>query len=566
MDLKMLLENFEVIAEAENGIQRLRELILDLAIRGKLVEQKSSKEDSELVHHQILEERQELVNKKKIRSPKKLPVVREEEKIYEIPSHWKWIRLNDAGDWGAGSTPLRSNSNYYQGSHNWFKSGELPDGFLDGPSEETITDLALKECSLRQNQPGDLLIAMYGATIGKLAILSCPGTTNQAVCGCTCFTGIYNRYLFTYLLALRKDLTLMGAGAAQPNISRVKIINTPFPLPPTEEQKRIVKKIDELMELCDRAEARKKNRNELQQQLRRSAIHALETAETEEDFKKSWHFVRENFSAISQTQSDVQSLRELVLDAGMRGKLTLQDYKNESANKLIKCIQESKILKQKQKKRSNNRNKLLSISPEDIPFQIPDNWKWIRLHEICWLITDGAHHTPQYVKSGVPFISVKDISKGYLNFSDTKFISHETHLELCSRCHPERGDILLTKVGTTGIAVEVDTDKDFSIFVSVALLKIFPDYTYPRFVCYLLNSSLVRKQSEGGTEGIGNKNLVLRKIYNFLVVLPPLEEQKRIVSKVDELMEYCDRVEQNLSKKEELASAISASIIHHLET
>ena len=559
----MLWENFEVIAEAENGIQRLRELILDLAARGLLVPQYSEEGKADSVLEVIKSERNSWLDSKQRKKEKKLSEVDLAEIPHKIPSSWCWTRLGEVVLFSVAekcpsedipeTALLLDLEDIEKDTSRLLRKKQ----FLDKPSKSTKAFF----------KSGDILYGKLRPYLNKVLVSDDSGYCTTEILPLRPFSVIIPEYV-KYILKRRDFLDYANSktyGINLPRLGTEDARQAVFPLPPTQEQKRIVKKVDELMKLCDRAEASKKNRNELQQQLRRSAIHALETAETEEDFKKSWHFVRDNFSAISQTQSDVQSLRELVLDAGMRGKLTLQDYKNESAKKLIKCIQDSKILKQKQKKRSNNRNKLLSVSPEDIPFQIPDNWKWIRLHEICWLITDGAHHTPQYVKSGVPFISVKDISKGYINFSDTKFISHETHLELCSRCHPERGDILLTKVGTTGIAVEVDTDKDFSIFVSVALLKIFPDYTYPRFVRYLLNSSLVRRQSEGGTEGIGNKNLVLRKIYNFLVVLPPLEEQKRIVSKVDELMKSCDRVEESLRKKEELASAISASVIHHLE-
>jgi type I restriction enzyme, S subunit len=254
MNLTTFLEKFNTIAQSPNGIPKLRSLILDLAVRGKLVPQNPEDEPASELYKKLITERLKLVKDKKIRSTQKLLCVEIEEFFFNIPTNWQWIRLDDVGDWGAGSTPLRSNHNYYDGSYDWFKSGELPDGLLSGSSEEKITDLALKECSLRLNQVGDILIAMYGATIGKLAILEIPATTNQAVCACTCLSGVYNRYLFTFLLAWRKNFTLMGSGGAQPNISRIKIIQTPFPLPPLAEQKRIVEKVDELMALCDRLE------------------------------------------------------------------------------------------------------------------------------------------------------------------------------------------------------------------------------------------------------------------------------------------------------------------------
>ncbi|MSO22383.1 MAG: hypothetical protein EXQ58_03820 [Acidobacteria bacterium] len=137
------------------------------------------------------------------------------------------------GDWGSGSTPARGNHDLYGGGITWLKSGELNDNQALAGSEETVTELALKTGSFRRNQPGDVLLAMYGATIGKVAILAEPAVTNQAVFGCTPFDGISNRYLFSFLLSQRARFHSASEGGAQPNISKVKIVGFPFPLPPS---------------------------------------------------------------------------------------------------------------------------------------------------------------------------------------------------------------------------------------------------------------------------------------------------------------------------------------------
>lgn len=158
---------------------------------------------------------------------------------FDIPDSWCWTRLGNIGDWGAGATPARTNSQYYGGNIPWLKTGELNNGIVYG-SEEHITDEALKDCSLRYCRIGDVLIAMYGATIGKLAIAGVPLTTNQACCACTPYEGIYNLYLFYFLMEEKDNFTQMGFGGAQPNISKEKIVKHLFPVPPYEEQKRIV--------------------------------------------------------------------------------------------------------------------------------------------------------------------------------------------------------------------------------------------------------------------------------------------------------------------------------------
>lgn len=167
---------------------------------------------------------------------------------FDIPTNWQWVRLGQIGDWGAGATPARGKTDYYQnGSIPWLKTGELNNGTVYD-SAEHITPKALNECSLRLSSVGDVLIAMYGATIGKLAIAGAKLTTNQACCACTPFNGIYNRYLFYYLMANKDTFIEMGAGGAQPNISREKIVRFLFALPPENEQHKIVSKIDLLLQ------------------------------------------------------------------------------------------------------------------------------------------------------------------------------------------------------------------------------------------------------------------------------------------------------------------------------
>ena len=157
-------------------------------------------------------------------------------------------------------------------------------------------------------------------------------------------------------------------------------------------------------------------------------------------------------------------------------------------------------------------------------------------------LTDGTHSTPKYAENGVPFLSVKDMSSGKLNFLNCKYISEQEHKQLYTRCNPEYGDLLLTKVGTTGIPVIVDTNEQFSLFVSVALLKFNQNLIYNKFLQVLINSPLVQTQAAENTRGVGNKNWVMRDIANTIIALPPLAEQKRIVEKLEQLLPLCERL------------------------
>ena len=244
---------------------KLCKSILQEAIQGKLVPQIAEEGTAQELLEQIKTEKQKLVKEGKLKKTalndsvifrgddnkyyeqigkKCLDIT--EQIPFEIPNSWTWARMGQIGDWGAGSTPQRSNQDYYGGNILWLKTGELNNGAIYD-TEEKITQRAFQECSLRMNKIGDVLIAMYGATIGKLAIVGKELTTNQACCGCTPYV-VYNWFLFYFLMASRDTFIKKGEGGAQPNISRVKLVEHLIPLPPLNEQKRIVKRIETLFE------------------------------------------------------------------------------------------------------------------------------------------------------------------------------------------------------------------------------------------------------------------------------------------------------------------------------
>lgn len=244
---------------------KLEKTILQEAIKGKLVPQIAEEGTAHELLEQIKAEKQKLVKEGKLKKSTlndsvifrgddnkyyeqigKNCVDITEEIPFEIPNNWIWTRMGQIGDWGAGSTPQRGNQDYYGGNILWLKTGELNNDIVYD-TEEKITQRAFQDCSLRMNKIGDVLIAMYGATIGKLAIVGKELTTNQACCGCTPYV-VYNWFLFYFLMASRDSFIKKGEGGAQPNISRVKLVEHLIPLPPLNEQKRIVKRIETLFE------------------------------------------------------------------------------------------------------------------------------------------------------------------------------------------------------------------------------------------------------------------------------------------------------------------------------
>lgn len=246
-----------------------------------------------------------------------------------------------------------------------------------------------------------------------------------------------------------------------------------------------------------------------------------------------------------------EQLKASILQYAIQGKLVEQRAEEGTGEELFQEIERKRevLIKEKIIKKDKRTNSIINF--QEVPFDIPENWMWVTLGSILNKLTDGTHKTPKYTSTGVKFVSVKDMSNGFLSLENTKYISEEEHKELYARCNPEKGDLILSKVGTTGVPAIVDTTEPFSLFVSVALLKFDCKCIDVEFLYYMLMSPLVQAQATENTRGVGNKNWVLDAIASTMVVLPPLVEQKRIVAKIEELLPYVDRYAAAYEKLEQ---------------
>ena len=287
---------------------------------------------------------------------------------FDIPDSWEWVRLGNIGDWGAGATPSRTNPEYYGGNIPWLKTGDLTDSYIDA-IPETITELALEKTSVRLNPAGSVLIAMYGATIGKLGILSIAATTNQACCACFPLGGLDNKYLFYFLMAQKPLFIKQGEGGAQPNISKEKIVSTLMPVPPLEEQRRIVVMLGQIFPIID----------------------AYSKCKTELDLCNA---------------TFPERLKKSILQEAVQGKLVPQDPSDEPAEALLerirtekqRLIKEGKIKKDKHEsvifRRDNSHYEKLGgverCIDDELPFEIAENWSWPRIPTISLSISAGG--------------------------------------------------------------------------------------------------------------------------------------------------------------------------------
>ncbi len=521
------------------GVQKLRELILDLAISGKLVAQNPNDEPALELFKRIKAEQKDLIKNKIIRKPKALPLL--------DPSNTKqgWITcyLLDIGDWGAGATPPRGNSELYGGDIPWFKSGELSADYINS-SEEYVTQLALEKCSLRLNKPNDVLIAMYGATIGKTSITSVECTTNQAVCACTLFGGLPSKYLLIFLKAKKQYFIGMGAGGAQPNISREKLIETIIEIPPLDEQQRIVEKVDELMQLCDQLEQQQTLSSDAHATLVDTLLKALTESNDADEFQGNWQRIVENFDVLFTTEYSIEQLKQTVLQLAVMGKLVKQDPSDEPASELLKKIadEKAKLIKEGKIKKSKS---LPEIVEDEKPFELPSGWEFERLG-FCVAL-----------KSGITVGKERELSKGhyiYCKVSDMNLDENSTNITISnSYIEPYKNEInqlipsrsiIFPKRGGA-IATNKKRFVYQSIFVDPNIMSMTPFNSIDLSYLMLWLSSIDLSELNSGTSvpQINNKD-----IDPLIFSIPPFNEQKRIVQKVNQLFSMIEQLQVLQSK------------------
>ena len=545
------------------GIKKLRELILELAVRGKLVPQDPSDEPASVLLERIAAEKTRLVKEGKIKKPKALPEIGEEEKPFELPDGWVWSMLaeiaeinprNESDDTvDASFVPMSLISTAYNGQHEFEarKWGEIKKGFTHFSN-------------------GDIGIAKITPCFENSKAAVFRGLTNGIGAGTTelHIARPYTDYVsaFFILLNIKSPIYLkkgeagMTGTAGQKRLAKDFFSFYPLPIPPFAEQHRIVAKVDELMALCDQLEQCSESQLAAHQTLVETLLATLTDSCDADELAQNWARLSTHFDTLFTTEASIDALKQTILQLAVMGKLVPQDPSDEPTSALLDRIAAEKARLVKEKKIKKEKP-LPAIGENEKPFVLPQGWEWTRFGTVSYQITDGAHHTPTYISEGVPFLSVKDISGGKLDFSNTRFISYEQHEELCKRCNPQKGDLLLTKVGTTGIPVLIDTDTQFSIFVSVALIKFPISFLCGNYLSMLVSSPFVKKQSEDGTQGVGNKNLVLKTISAFTLVMPPFQEQKRIVAKVDELMTLCDQLKSRLQTSQQTQLALAESLV-----
>ena len=392
----------------------------------------------------------------------------------------------------------------------------------------------------------DIIIALTGGTIGKLGIVQAglgKLYLNQRV-GKFDILNIHEfekEYIYWIARGVEGIVKNLAWGAAIPNVSPKQIEELNFPIPTKEIQKNIIRFLNDL---------RNGNVND---EIYFDKEIEIEIKKIQEKQVKA----REIQDELTYQLTQLENLNQAILQEAVQGKLVKQDEKEEPASELLKRIKAEKVKSGKKEK------PLPSIKPEEIPFEIPESWVWCRLGEISKQINDGTHHTPKYVKEGIPFLSIKDISSGKIDFNNTKFITNEEHKELIKRCNPQRNDILFCRIGTLGRPSIIETDIDFSIFVSLGLIKTYSNIYEVRYLKYLLESPLLYYQYQQiKADGIHTPKLNLRDVPNLLIPLPPLPEQKRIVAEIEKQLAKTKQLKEHIIANQQATEQLLKALLH----
>ena len=407
---------------------------------------------------------------------------------FEVPSSWVWTTLGEIGNWQSGATPSRLRKDYYGGNIPWLKTGDLNDGYIsDIP--EYITETALKETSVKLNPKDSVLIAMYGATIGKVGILSFPATTNQACCACTDYL-VKKMYLFYFLLANRKKFIAMGGGGAQPNISKEKIVSTLIPLPPKQEQSRIVEGIEHWLSLVDCIEKNKDN-----------------------------------------LQRTIKEAKSKVLDLAIHGKLVPQDPTDEPAAELLKRI-----------------NPKAEITSDNGHYQkLPKGWCLCDLSSLCKI--KGGKRIPRgrtFSKERTPhiYIRVSDMKNNTIITTDLKYIDDDVY-QTIKNYTISSSDLYLTIAGTIGHVGIVPKQFD-GMNLTENAAKLTGIICDKKYLLYSLLSSTAQEHFKSRFHQVAQPKLSIETASSTMIYLPPLKEQHRIVSQIEEIFAQLDTIEASL--------------------
>ena len=552
-----LLELYECVAEAEDAIPRLRCFVLDLAVRGKLVEQDPSDEPAVELLKRIAKEKARLVKAGEIRKPKPFDTI--DEPPFAVPGNWAWSRMREVTT-DRGQMIPNARFTYIDVS-----AINKEAGVIEAP---TVLEPAEAPSRARKTvRKGDVIYSCVRPYLLNVAVVE--GDIEPAPIASTAFAIINGlglilpRYIW---IVLRSPFMVAAVeetqrGQAYPAINDADFAVLPFPLPPLAEQQRIVAKVDELMALCDRLQAARAGREAVRDRLTAASLARLTAPETDaETFPAHARFALQNLPALTAHAAQIETLRQTILNLAVRGKLVKQDPSDERAPELLKRVAKEIAAKRKHMG-LRPQDALRKVDTSDIPFELPLGWTWARFPEVGVFARGKSRHRPRndptlYVHGTIPFVQTGDVARSFGLITTNSSAYNETGLQ----------QSLLWPAGTMCITIAANiADSGILTFDacfpdSVVGLLVASCFENGRFFEYFVRTA--KANLAEFAPATAQKNINLGILEMVLIPLPPLAEQRRIVAKVDALMALCDQLEASLVTASTTRSRLLEAILH----
>jgi type I restriction enzyme, S subunit len=550
MNAEQLLQHFERISEAPDAIPRLRRFILDLAVRGKLVEQDPSDEPASELLKRIATEKARLVKAGEIKKQKPLPPLTSDELFNAIPSGWAVARLEGI------SVCLDYKREPINGSERQKRiEGKPPDCLFPyfGATQQQgwIDDYLFDEDLVLLGEDG---VPFFDPLRSKAYLISGKTWVNNHAHVFKCILASHS-YLVHYLNAF--DYSGRVVGATRSKLNQARAVDIPIPLPPLPEQHRIVAKVDELMFLCDQLEAAKAEQEQCRDSLVAASLQGLnQPAEEEETFREHARFTFNNLPRITTRTVHIKQLRQTILNLAVRGALGTSQSDDPSALEDIKLIKDRKMGAALRKPKP-----IAPIEKNEQWCSLPCGWEWTRWDQITDWITYGFTRPMPHEAVGVPIVTGKNVNHGRIIYETADRTPQAAYNTLSDKDKPQTGDILITKDGSIGRTAVVEGDKIFCINQSVAVLWLRSCHLNRRFLQMVLDCPATQLALLERTAGVAIKHISINDLGKMAFPLPPLPEQHRIVAKVTELTAICDQLEAQITEKEQDSRRFLESVL-----
>ncbi|WP_345858595.1 restriction endonuclease subunit S [Shewanella algae] len=540
------------------GIKKLRELILELAVRGKLVPQDPSDEPASVLLERIAAEKAQLVKDGKIRKDKNHSAIELSDIPYELPNGWEWSRL---GNVSSASTGFAFKTSQYQenGTFVLRVTNINVDGSINKNDNKYISPIsASEEFSKYQLAKDDILLVMVGGSLGKLGRVTedvLPAVLNQNMWKLDRFGAMPVEYFLCGLTHINSHQIQITA-STHGHLAQGEYMDKLFPVPPLAEQHRIVAKVDELMALCDQLEQQTKASLDAHQVLVETLLATLTNSQDATELMGNWGRISEHFDTLLTTEQSIEQLKQTILQLSVMGKLVPQDPNDEPAAKLLERIAEEKAQLIKEKK-IKKQKALPPIAEDEKPFELPKGWEWSRFGQVVVLKSGCTFGQDREGETGTIYCKVGDMNLDG-NFEEITTSSRYIQplsgeksalIPAASIIFPKRGGAIATNKKRY-VRRDIFVDPNIMATTPSSFLKL--EYV----MTWLDGFDLASLNSGTSVPQINNKD-----IDPLLFPVPPLAEQKRIVDQVDLLLALCDQIKQRLRDSQQTQLQLTDAIV-----